>query len=99
MPAGERLIVQAITHISETVHKIGALCVDGDWACAHGDFSALRDVTLQLAAYVPEPLHCWLTELADTCCGNPDRAGELWSGLKECIYRSAEPGTDKKTST
>ena len=27
-----------------TAHAIGELCVSGDWACAHGDLSALRDV-------------------------------------------------------
>lgn len=45
---------QAITHARETVHTIGELCVGGDWACAHGDFSALREVTQQLAAYLAD---------------------------------------------
>lgn len=72
------------TQISET---IGKLCVGGDWACAHGDFAGLRHVAQQLAAYAPEPLHCTLREIVATCDAQPERAAELWSRLKNLIYR------------
>lgn len=83
--------MQAVRHDPETVHAIGALCVDGDWACAGRDLEALRDVVLALAAYVPEPLHCYLGELADACRAAPDHAVALWDHLKERIYQTSEP--------
>lgn len=65
---------------------LGELCVGRDWACAHGDLSALRDIAQQLAARAREPLHCALIELADACVGDPDRAVNLWSQLKDQVY-------------
>lgn len=66
---------------------IGKLCVGGDWACAHGDFSGLRHVAQQLASYAPEPIHCELTELAAACATDPDHAVQLWDRLKNQLYR------------
>jgi hypothetical protein len=73
----------------EATLTIGALCVGGDWACAHGDLSALRHVAECLADYVDEPLHCELMELADACYCDPDRACASWSRVKEHVYRTA----------
>ena len=72
----------------ETALAIGELCASGDWACAHGDFSALRDVAHRLAAYESEPLHCDLIALADACTSDPERAGALWDRLKGRLFRS-----------
>ena len=69
-------------------HLIGELCVGGDWACAHGDFSALRDIARRLSAYVDEPMHCAWVELADTCLDDLGRASQLWVELKETIFAS-----------
>jgi hypothetical protein len=70
-------------------HEIGKLCVGGDWACAQGDLDGLRHVVQQLAAYVPEPLHCELERLASDCGADPDRATALWDALKDRLYREA----------
>lgn len=75
----------------ESVRAIGELCVDGDWACAHGDLGALRHIARTLAARLPEPLHCELTELADACAGDARRAMALWSKVKTGVYRACEP--------
>jgi hypothetical protein len=69
-------------------HTIGELCVGADWACAHGDSSALHYVAQQLTACASEPLHCALMELSDTCICDPDRAVLLWYGLKDQVYRA-----------
>lgn len=74
----------------DTVRAIGVLCVGGDWACAHGDFAALRNVAQRLAARTPEPLHCDLVELANACASDPHRASVLWDQLKPRLYRSGE---------
>jgi hypothetical protein len=63
----------------------GELCVGGDWACAHGDFGALRWIAEELAARLPEPTHCRLVELAGSCASDPRRAGELWMELKPIV--------------
>jgi hypothetical protein len=68
---------------------IGKLCIGGDAACVQGDFVTLRNVVLQLAAYVPEPIHCELAALASACTCAPDRAAQLWDELKTRIYRAA----------
>jgi hypothetical protein len=73
----------------EHSQKIGKLCVGGDWACAHGDFSGLRHVAEQLAACAPEPLHCALVELAAACNADPVRAAAIWDRLKTEVYREA----------
>jgi protein-L-isoaspartate(D-aspartate) O-methyltransferase len=70
-----------------SAHAIGQLCVGGDWACAHGDLSGLRDVAQRLAEQVPEPLHCELVALADACHADADHAPERWAQLKELVYR------------
>lgn len=92
--------MEAVTHSRGTVHAIGELCVGGDWACAHGDFAALRDVSLQLAVQTAEPLHCALIELAAACYCDPDRAVQLWNHLKELIHEStASVGQDGGCAT
>jgi hypothetical protein len=73
----------------EASHSIGELCIDGDWACSHGDFDGLRDIAQQLAACVAEPLHCELVELAGACQSDPARATALWARLKDTLYRTA----------
>jgi hypothetical protein len=78
----------AETHRNEAPRAIGELWVGGDWACAHGDFSALRHVAHCLAACTPEPLHGELLELADACASDPDRAGILWDRLKCRLSRT-----------
>jgi hypothetical protein len=65
--------------------QIRQLCFGGDWACAHGDLSALRFVALQLAADTSDPLHCGLIELADACRYDPDLAPLMWSTLKPSL--------------
>jgi hypothetical protein len=72
---------------AEVSQTIGKLCVGGDWACAHGDFSGLRQVARELADYAPEPIHCELVELASACAADPDRAAALWQRLKNQLYR------------
>jgi hypothetical protein len=65
-----------------TARAIGKLCVGGDWACAHGDLSALRYVAQCLAVHAREPLHCELLSLAEACSSDPDHAVERWTVLK-----------------
>lgn len=77
----------ATTCTAEVSKTIGKLCVCGDWACAHGDFSGLQQVARALAAYAPEPVHCDLVELAAACNADPDRAAALWERLKNQLYR------------
>lgn len=72
----------AVDAAPRTAHRIGVLCIGGDWACAHGDLSGLHDVARQLAAHVGEPLHCEVMALADLCQGDGDRAGALWATLR-----------------
>jgi hypothetical protein len=76
---------------NEVSKTIGKLCVCGDWACAHGDFSGLRHVAQQLADYASEPMHCELAALATACSADPERAAEIWNRLKPRIYREARP--------
>ena len=66
-----------------TDHAIGELCFGGDWACAHGDFSALRDIAQRLATRCTEPLHCRLIALGDACLSEPERAVASWVRLKD----------------
>lgn len=68
---------------------IGKLCVGGDWACAHGDFGALREVVRQLESLVAEPKHCELVALEDACLAEPARASTLWCELKEQLVRGS----------
>jgi hypothetical protein len=79
--------MHAVTDTQQGVPTFGALCTGADWACAHGDLAALRDVSLRLAARADEPLHCALTELADVCYRKPDQAAALWTRLKQRIHR------------
>lgn len=71
----------------EVTATIGKLCVCADRACAHGDFSELRAVALQLAALAPEPVHCELAELAAACGSEPGRATVIWDRLKTRLFR------------
>jgi hypothetical protein len=66
--------------ITNSPYDVGALCVGGDWACAHGDFGALRAVALRLHGYLPT--HHELIACADACHANPDRAALLWDRFK-----------------
>lgn len=71
-----------------TMHRIGELCLAGDWACTCGDLEALENIARQLAAYAHEPLHGKLAGLADMCRldpDNPDNAVAAWMHLKEQI--------------
>lgn len=71
----------------EASDAIGKLCVGGDWACANGDFGALRYVVRQLADFVPEPMHCELDALVVACVTDPDWAVAKWGALKNRLYR------------
>jgi hypothetical protein len=62
---------------------IGELCVGGDWACAHGDFGALRYVAEQLRELERGPLHCELEAIAAACRAEPDRATQLWVEIRD----------------
>jgi hypothetical protein len=79
-----------MTTVATHPHLIGELCLGGDWACAHGDFSALRDIARRLSSVAHEPMHCALIELADTCVADPDRASRLWVELKHTVLRAPE---------
>jgi len=83
------LVVSAMldTRLHAAAQSIGKLCVGGDWACAHGDYAALRDIALRLSALAPEPMHCTLLELADACFVDSDRASQLWSTCKDALFR------------
>ena len=70
------------------MRAIGELCFGGDWACAHGDMSALGHVARCLAEYAREPLHCELVALAESCRCDPDRATAAWVRLKSLVQRS-----------
>ena len=71
----------------ENRENVGTLCVGGDWACAHGDFSGLRDVARRLEALV-QPMRGELAELETACLRDPDRAGRLWFTLKPRLERA-----------
>ena len=71
-------------------HAIGRLCIEGDRACVHGDFVALREITERLSELLAEPLHCELVAVADTCRDDSDRATAVWFHLKERVYRDAQ---------
>jgi hypothetical protein len=70
--------------------SIGELVFNGDWACAHGDFGALRQVAHTLSVGIGEPLHCTLLDLADSCRCDPERAVTLWSQVKDHLYRTSD---------
>jgi len=69
----------------DTREAIGKLCVGGDWACTTGDLGTLANIAAQLAAYVPEPLHCKLAMLADMCRCDQDGAIAVWLRLKDAL--------------
>ncbi|HET9622025.1 MAG TPA: hypothetical protein VFP84_11705 [Kofleriaceae bacterium] len=69
-------------HPVSIAHDLGALFVGGDWACAHGDFAALRHVARRLAHGAGADLQAQLAELEGTCCHDPVRAAALWTQLK-----------------
>ncbi len=70
-------------------HLIGELCLGGDWACAHGDFAALRDVVERLSELEHEPLHCELRTIAEACAANPDVAAKLWASIRDRLYEGS----------
>jgi hypothetical protein len=65
-------------------HAISALCLGGEWACAHGDFAGLRDVARRLEQYVPEVLD-ELHELETACQRDIDHASEIWVHVERRI--------------
>lgn len=71
-------------------HEIGTLRIGGDWACAHGDLSALRHVAQCLAVHVDEPLHRELLALAETCSDDPDHAVERWVRIKDQLLHAGD---------
>lgn len=73
----------ATTTVPSFSHRIGELCVGGDWACAHGDLEALGFVARELASSAAEPLHHDLLVLADECYADPNHAVASWVQLKE----------------
>lgn len=74
---------------------IGKLCVGADWACTTGDLGTLSSIAAELAAYVPEPLHCKLTKLADICRSDPDDAVAIWLQLKDALLHGERIGRGK----
>ena len=68
----------------DPVHAISALCLGGEWACAHGEFAGLRDVARRLETYVPEVLD-ELRELEDACRGDIDHASAIWVQVERHI--------------
>jgi hypothetical protein len=64
------------TYREDPSHTISTLCLGGEWACAHGDFAALRDVARRLEPYVPEVLD-ELHELETACRSDIDHASEI----------------------
>jgi hypothetical protein len=73
----------------ETRATIGKLCVGGDWACAHGDFGALRHVARQLAGLIAEPTQCELVALEEACLCDLSRAVMLWCEIKTRLLRGS----------
>ncbi len=69
----------------DSPRTLGILRLGGDWACAHGDFAALRDVALQLADQVAAPLRADLRLLAEACREDLDRAAVLWVRIEHHI--------------
>jgi hypothetical protein len=57
---------------------ISALCLGGEWACAHGDFAGLRDVARRLEGLVAPPIREELRAVAEACRDDVDRASALW---------------------
>jgi hypothetical protein len=83
----------ATTMAHSISHRIGQLCVGGDWACAHGDLEALRFVARELADAATEPLHQDLIALADECYADPNHAVASWLQLKERFPPGGEWGS------
>jgi hypothetical protein len=72
------------TDRNDSNHAISALCLGGEWACAHGDFAGLRDVARRLEPYVPEVLD-ELHELETACRHDIDHASEIWVDVERRI--------------
>jgi hypothetical protein len=68
-------------------HRIGELCLGGDWARAHGDIEALGFVAKELALRGPAHLRRRLNELAVECLSNPARAAVDWPIVKALVAR------------
>ena len=63
----------------------GTLRLGGDWACAHGDFAALREVARRLAEGENQPL---LGQIARACIRDPERACLLWQRYRATTSES-----------
>ena len=85
--------IQQSGNPAPTPRAIGELCFGGDWACAHGDLSALGYIARRLAEYAHEPLHCELVALADSCRCNPDHATAAWVRIKDLVQTSLVPAS------
>lgn len=79
----------AMTERPHRGHVIGAYCVGGDWACAHGDFAGLRHVVEQLCILEGAPLHDELRVIADACTADPDLAATRWMLIRPRLARDA----------
>lgn len=76
-----------MTHLD---HRLGALAVAGDWACAHAELDALGDLARDIAERVREPLHCDLVSFADRCAYDPQAAVASWPALREQLYAAVD---------
>jgi len=83
--------MEIVATSSPATRSIGELCVSGDWAWAHGDLLAMRDIAQQLAIRFGEPIHCDLIKLMELCVDQPAAAAALWARLKEQLYPSSPP--------
>ncbi len=64
---------------------VGALCWAGDAACESNDVAALGGIARRLVELVPEPLHCELIPLADSCSQDPEHAVAAWTELRDRV--------------
>ena len=72
------------TDRNDSHRAISALCLGGEWACAHGDFAGLRDVARRLEPYAPEALD-ELHALETACQNDIDHASEIWVHVERRI--------------
>ena len=68
------------------------MCIAADRACANGDLAMLAAIASRLAVLVAPPLDAYLGDLARLCEGDPARAVEVWSRLKEHVYQDTRWG-------
>ena len=70
----------------DAAYWMGALCVDGDRACAGGALDVLGLIAERLAAAVPMALRGDLIELAERCRRDDLRAVAEWMRLKHHVH-------------